>query len=133
MNALVHPRAAIEPVLPLVEELTPTPEPWDVVRKLARQRGLLFLDSAATDSPHGRFSFVTADPFDWIESAAGCSAMPANPPAADPLQLLGGRLGRFRAETLAGLPPFQGGAAGLFGYDLCHLLERLPRPRHDEF
>ena len=35
-------------------------------------------------------------------------------------------------ETEPGLPPFQGGAAGLFGYDLCHHLERLPRPAHDD-
>ncbi len=34
---------------------------------------------------------------------------------------------------MPGLPPFQGGAAGLFGYDLCHHIERLPRPRRDEF
>src|SRR5262249_25183333 len=39
----------------------------------------------------------------------------------------------FRLEPGAGLPPFQGGAAGLLGYDLCHHLERLPRPRFDEF
>jgi para-aminobenzoate synthetase component 1 len=36
-------------------------------------------------------------------------------------------------STVAGLPPFQGGIAGLFGYDLCHHIERLPRPRYDEF
>ncbi|HZY85318.1 MAG TPA: aminodeoxychorismate synthase component I, partial [Gemmataceae bacterium] len=35
--------------------------------------------------------------------------------------------------SVAALPPFQGGAAGLFGYDLCHHIERLPRPRLDEF
>jgi anthranilate/para-aminobenzoate synthase component I len=38
-----------------------------------------------------------------------------------------------RLPTLPGLPPFQGGAAGLFGYDLCHHIERLPRPHFDEF
>jgi para-aminobenzoate synthetase component I len=43
------------------------------------------------------------------------------------------RLERYEADSLEGLPPFQGGAAGLFGYDLCHCLERLPRPRFDEF
>jgi len=32
-----------------------------------------------------------------------------------------------------GLPPFQGGAAGLFGYGICHELEKIPRPRFDEF
>src|SRR5439155_1076618 len=40
---------------------------------------------------------------------------------------------RWPAETLPGLPPFQGGAAGLFGYELCHHLERLPQPLVDEF
>ena len=43
------------------------------------------------------------------------------------------QLDRYHTEPVAGLPPFQGGAAGLFGYDLCHHIERLPRPRHDEF
>src|SRR5947207_11114359 len=36
-------------------------------------------------------------------------------------------------EPVEGLPPFQGGAAGVFGYDLCHHLEKLPRPRIDDF
>jgi para-aminobenzoate synthetase component 1 len=52
---------------------------------------------------------------------------------ADPWLVLAEQMARWRAETLPGLPPFQGGAAGLFGYDLCHHLERLPRPRFDEF
>jgi para-aminobenzoate synthetase component I len=131
MNAIVHPRSTVEPAVPLVEELTPTPEPWDVVRKLARKRGLLFLDSASTDSPHGRFSFVTADPFHRL--GAGSRVDPVTKLPLNPLFVLAEYLTRFRAETLPGLPPFQGGAAALFGYDLCHHLERLPRPRHDEF
>jgi para-aminobenzoate synthetase component 1 len=51
----------------------------------------------------------------------------------DPLTFLAERLAGNCAEPLPGLPPFQGGAAGLFGYDLCHHLEKLPRSRHDEF
>jgi para-aminobenzoate synthetase component 1 len=47
--------------------------------------------------------------------------------------VLADQLARWRTEPVPGLPPFQGGAAGLFGYDLCHHLERLPRPRCDEF
>jgi para-aminobenzoate synthetase component 1 len=42
-------------------------------------------------------------------------------------------LTEWHSESIAGLPPFQGGAAGLFGYDLCHHIERLPRPSRDEF
>ncbi len=34
-----------------------------------------------------------------------------------------------RSERIPGLPPFQGGAAGLFGYELNRFVERLPPPR----
>ena len=34
-------------------------------------------------------------------------------------------LNRHRITAIEGLPPFQGGAAGLFGYDLCHHIERI--------
>jgi len=36
-------------------------------------------------------------------------------------------------ETIDGLPPFQGGLAGMFGYEMCHAVEKLPRPLVDEF
>jgi para-aminobenzoate synthetase component 1 len=118
-----------------VEELTPTPDPWDVAQCLAGRRGLLFLDSAATDTPMGRYSFVTADPF-WRLTARG-RELHGKPfdtrTVEDPFHVLATSLERCRAETLPGLPPFQGGAAGLFGYGLCHHLECLPRPRHDDF
>ena len=55
------------------------------------------------------------------------------PRLADPFAVLRERLAQWRIERIANLPPFQGGAAGLFGYDLCHHIERLPRPGRDEF
>src|SRR5205823_13894057 len=58
---------------------------------------------------------------------------PEPPQDADPFTILAERLRRWRTEPVSGLPPFQGGAAGVFGYDLCHHLERLPRPRFDDF
>jgi para-aminobenzoate synthetase component 1 len=135
MNALLPSLdAARESFVPLVEELTPTPEPWDVARRLAHLNRLLFLDSAQTHPGFGRYSFVTADPFEWlwargqriVASGKRCQA-------GDPFAMLADRLARFPAATIPGLPPFQGGIAGLFGYDLCHHLERLPRPSYDEF
>ncbi len=124
MSAIPPPwSAAGEPAVPLVEELSPAPDPWDVARRLARRPYLLFLDSADADSPLARYSFVTADPFEGITSRRG----------DDPFPRLGAALARYRAATVPDLPPFQGGLAGLFGYDLCHHLERLPRPRRDEF
>ncbi len=109
---------------PLVEALGPGLSAWDVCLRLAHLPHLLFLDSAETHPTLGRYSFVTADPFEW-HTARGTDA-------GDPLAALADRLRRVPAvPTVAGLPPFQGGAAGLFGYDLCHHIERLPRPRFD--
>jgi para-aminobenzoate synthetase component 1 len=125
MSRLLQSRtASSDPAAPLVEELLPAPDPWDAARSLAHLPHLLFLDSAARDSPLARYSFVTADPFDWLSSRGGHD---------NPFPRLAATLARWRTVTVAGLPPFQGGVAGLFGYDLCHHIERLPRPPFDEF
>ncbi|MFO0927563.1 MAG: anthranilate synthase component I family protein [Gemmataceae bacterium] len=124
----------VSPPVSLVEELRPAPAAWAVARQLADQPGLLFLDSALPEGPLGRYSFVAADPFAWL-LARGDSVWldGVRQPEAEPFAVLARLLGAHRQETIAGLPPFQGGAAGLFAYDLCHHLERLPRPRFDEF
>ncbi|MHB0960652.1 MAG: anthranilate synthase component I family protein [Pirellulaceae bacterium] len=109
---------------PLAYELVPAPAPADVFRKLARLPHCIFLDSALRDPQLGRYSFVAADPFEYWDVAADGS---------DALAHLEERLGGLSARTLTGLPPFQGGAAGLFAYDLNRSLERIPRPRADEF
>jgi para-aminobenzoate synthetase component I len=113
--------------LPLAEELTPAPDPWAVARRLAALPHLLFLDSADRHPDRGRFSFVAADPADWLTESIRYPKLPT--PFAD----LARRLAAYPLPTLPGLPPFQGGVAGLFGYGLQHAVERVPRPRFDEF
>jgi para-aminobenzoate synthetase component 1 len=122
--------------MPVVEELTPTPDPWAVCQCLADLPHTLFLDSAFRHPSLGRYSYVTSDPFEWLWSRRRLTRVSGEAQArepADPFAVLAERLARFRVGPVAGLPPFQGGAAGLFGYDLCHHLERLPRPPVDEF
>ena len=124
MSASALHASAVEPAQPLVEELSQTLDPWEAAQRLAGCDHLLFFDSAASHPHLGRYSFVTADPFERLDSRqASC----------DPFKVLTQRLARYPADTLPGLPPFQGGAAGLFAYELCHHLERLPRPRFDDF
>ncbi len=118
---------------PVVEELRPCPAAWDLCQRLAGLPHLLFLDSASVLPHLGRYSFLTADPVEWIWSRgtqvfSGAKILPQT----DPFAVLEERLCRFRLEALPDLPPFQGGAAGMFGYDLCHHLEKLPRPRFDD-
>jgi para-aminobenzoate synthetase component 1 len=118
----------------LIEELSPTPAPWDMARRLAQRSRLLFLDSAAGPAAQSRYSYVAADPYAWLEARGEHIWLNGQAVAqTDPLTTLAQQLALCRADAVAGLPPFQGGAAGLFGYDLCHHIERLPRPRHDEF
>jgi para-aminobenzoate synthetase component 1 len=121
--------------VPLVHELGAAPAPWDALQRLSALPRLLFLDSAL-DHPHiGRYSFIAADPPVWLSARRGSVTVSAKPVpgAKDPFAVLADYLRGFACSTLEGLPPFQGGAAGLFSYDLCHHLERLPRPKIDEF
>lgn len=117
--------AAPSPAMqPVVRELDRQITPLHAFRTLRSLPYVVFFDSAMTHAEVGRYSFVAADPFDWI-------TLPAD--GGDVLRSLEAKLAAYSATTLPELPPFQGGAAGLFGYELCHSLEQLPRPNYDEF
>jgi para-aminobenzoate synthetase component 1 len=120
--------------IPVVEEWTPWLDPWDACRRLAHLPHLLFFDSAATHADLGRYSFIMAAPFSWLSSRGGTVIQDSViHRGVDPFAVLQECLRQWHVESLEGFPPFQGGAAGLFGYDLCHHLERLPRAKFDEF
>jgi para-aminobenzoate synthetase component 1 len=110
--------------LPLVVELDEVPDMEQAFVNLSQIRHCLFLDSALRSAELGRYSFLAADPFEML--LMGHSD-------ASPLDTLQARMKLWQAETLPGLPPFQGGAAGLFSYDLAGTLERVPNHRCDEF
>ena len=74
------------------------------------------------DRKLGRYSFVAADPFARFEARAAGN---------DWVSRLKSMLAAYRTAPSPGLPPFQGGAAGLFSYELGRSLERLPVPALD--
>jgi para-aminobenzoate synthetase component I len=112
---------------PLVEELVPAPDPWDVARRLAHLPHLLFLDSADVHPELGRYSYITADPVDILIRPA-----PADP-SVDVFWDDRFDCARVDRPDIPDLPPFIGGWAGLFGYHLGRAFERQPPPRRDEF
>src|SRR5262249_6407691 len=127
-------QATAEPS-PVVQEIAWPRDIMDWFARLEPLPGALFLDSARFDPLLGRYSYLCGDPFETIRSRGGqvqvrgvdgCSFATDG---GNPLDVLAQRLGRWSAALLPDLPPFQGGAGGLFSYDLCHHIERLPRPR----
>ncbi len=115
-----HP--PIEP--PLVEELGPSVVPHEAFQRLAGLPHAIFLDSALRQPELGRYSFIAADPFEFL--SAPCDG-------SDAISRLAERLSTWSAINRPDLPPFQGGAAGLFSYELAQCLERIPRAKYDEF
>ena len=98
-------------------------DPVEAAFALKDLRFLTFLDSAMGDDALGRYSFIAADPFARIQGKETDAGWVAR---------LKSILSDYRIPTLPGLPPFQGGAAGLFSYELGRSLERLPRPLRDD-
>jgi len=79
----------------------------------------LFLDSSDRDHPLGRYSFVMFDPVEIFTDRAFDAVSEA--------------LAHYGfSDSVPGLPPFQGGAAGVFGYDLGRTLEDLPEDTVDD-
>lgn len=99
---------------------------------LANQPYSLFLDSADREHENARYSFIAAQPAETIESRNGIvtvtNLQQQTSYEADPFAVLKDRLAAhaFAEKPLPGLPPFQGGAAGLFGYDLARGIETIP-------
>jgi para-aminobenzoate synthetase component 1 len=109
-------------VAPLIEELTPAPDPVRCCEQLEGLPYRLFLDSAAPGARLGRYSYVMADPVAVVRTRGDAGAL------ASVRQLLA----PHRTESIDGLPLFQGGAAGYLAYDWGLTLERLPAPRFDD-
>jgi para-aminobenzoate synthetase component 1 len=114
------------PELPLVEELTPCPDPAETTARFLGQPHLLFLDSASDPARLGQYSFLAAAPVAVIRNRG---RRPSGPGALEELKA---RLAPYSTDPVAGLPPFQGGAAGYISYDFGEVLERLPAPRYDD-
>jgi anthranilate synthase component I len=89
-----------------------------------REPGPAFLLESADQGRVGRYSFIGFRPRKVLRWSLG--------DAGDPYALAAAELSRFRPADLAGLPPFAGGAVGMFAYDLVRTVEPLGEPNPDE-
>jgi para-aminobenzoate synthetase component 1 len=127
-----------------VTELIPAPDPARCCEILQGLPYRIFLDSALKGTPGSpasslaRYSFLAADPVAVVRSKGPATEHldllngTTRVVEGDPLTAVRSLLARYQAEAIAGLPPFQGGAAGYLAYDWANQLERLPSPRFDD-
>lgn len=112
--------------IPLVHELTPVPDVLTVTRAFADWPHLAVLESVKKSETVGRYSYVSADPVMCFQRARVRHG-------EEPLAPIWQALETWKTPPLAELPPFQGGAIGLLGYEMGGAWERIPRAPHDEF
>ena len=93
------------------------------------------LHSSDTENPMGKYSFIVYDPIETIKYNDNKTTLKEKNEKETTLQGNPFSIINNRLETLCGynkpehkdnLPPFQGGALGFFGYDLCRLSEEIP-------
>jgi para-aminobenzoate synthetase component 1 len=108
----------------VVAEAAADIDPLAVFTHAASLPHVLFLDTALVDAeptadrepslpPLGRWSFVAADPIHGIDVPAGSDSAAVAAGFAGMRRLLAD----LASPTIPGLPPFQGGLAGLISYD----------------
>src|SRR5438270_7458303 len=90
--------------------------PVSAFLKLREERPAFLLESAEQGRV-GRYSFIGFRPRSVLRWSPG--------EPGDPYALAAGELSKFRVAPVAGLPPFAGGAVGMFAYDLVRTAEPL--------
>src|SRR5688500_5396361 len=113
--------------LPLLEPLDPRLDPVDIFRRLAELPHVVFFDSAMRHAKLGRYSFVAADPVEWlVVPADGSDALSKLVQRSHDLGFRISNCGLIERNPQSeiqnpqpNLPPFLGGWAGMFGYELA--------------
>ena len=106
-----------------------TETPVSAYLKLRGEGPSFLLESAEQGQRIGRWSFLGVQPRKLIRLDGGeLTVGGERREFTDPYAAVAGELARYRAAPLAGLPPFAGGAVGLFGYDLVRWAEPTVGP-----
>src|SRR3954449_10372093 len=110
-----------------------TETPVSAYLKLRGAGPSFLLESAEGGQRVGRWSFLGVHPRSVIRLDKGVMTVDGTErPFDDPYAAVSDELARYRAAPLADLPPFAGGAVGLFGYDLVRWAEPTVGRRENE-
>jgi len=106
-----------------------TETPVSAYLKLRGEGPSFLLESAEQGQRIGRWSFLGVQPRSIIRLEDGALSIGGEErPFDDPYRAVADELAQYRAAPVPGLPPFSGGAVGLFGYDLVRFAEPAVGP-----
>jgi anthranilate synthase component 1 len=97
--------------------------PVSAFLKLREDGPAFLLESADQGQRVGRYSFIGFRPREVVRWSLGDEG--------DPYEIAAAAVERHRQAPLPDLPPFAGGAVGVFGYDLVRTVEPLSEPNPD--
>jgi len=110
--------------------------PTNAFCRFSTDKNIFFLDSALLREDISRYTFLGFDPFLTVKAKqdritvsdkSGIHEFRGNP-----FEYLRKFLNLFSLNGIDDVIPFQGGAVGYFGYDLCHYIEKLPNKSFDD-
>ncbi len=111
---------------PFVTELSPVPSVIDAFRAVGHWTAPLLLDSALVREHVGRYSYLMADPIRrWQIDRPQFGS--------NPFEELERAQQQWPIPAVPDVPPFQGGIAGLMGYELGLCWERVAAAAQNEF
>jgi para-aminobenzoate synthetase component 1 len=110
----------------------PYQDPLPIFANFAKEEGVVFLDSAQLRENCGRYSFIAIDPFLSLASKNSHIELNGQVVLGDPFQILEREFLKYPLVSEPNLPPFQGGAAGFFSYDLYQHLENIDSKQIDD-
>jgi para-aminobenzoate synthetase component 1 len=109
-----------EPILEQIKYF----EPIKLLKSVEHFPGTILFESLG-DNPNSRYSYLCCKPLRTIHYKY-------NSKQKAPFEELTNLLSSYNLATIDGIPPFQGGLAGLLGYDLSKALEKLPENKLDD-
>ncbi len=111
--------------------------PISMFKKLENEGGCFLLESVEGGEKWGRYSFMGRNPFITVKGT-GCNSTISYrngeilQAAKNPIDVLKELMASYKSAVLPGMPRFNGGAVGFFGYDTVRYFENLPDvPRDD--
>ena len=120
----------------LIYDLGNSLNPIDLFEEFQDLPYPVLLDSSMEGALNSRFSYLTADPFLVMSSKGNDIKLKSGSDVicmtGNPWDVLDELIKKYHVSRIPGLPPFQGGIIGYWGYDLVRHLESIPSKAQED-